>query len=147
MLHIFTAHKRSLRRLCFYTCLSVHGGGACMAGAACMARGGCAWQGACMVRGMCGGGACMAGWGEECMAGGVAGGHAWLRGTCMVGACMAWGACMAGGMHGMDAALAVTTTYGQWAGGTHPTGMHSCGKTGQFLLECLASVFLVTLLV
>ena len=24
---IFTARKRSLRRLCFYTCLSVHGGG------------------------------------------------------------------------------------------------------------------------
>ena len=23
---IFTAHKRSLQRLCFYTCLSVHGG-------------------------------------------------------------------------------------------------------------------------
>ena len=24
--HIFTARKRSLRRLCFYTCLSVHEG-------------------------------------------------------------------------------------------------------------------------
>ena len=26
-LHIFTARKRSLRRLCFYRCLSVHMGG------------------------------------------------------------------------------------------------------------------------
>ena len=26
---IFTARKRGLRRLCFYTCLSVHGGGVC----------------------------------------------------------------------------------------------------------------------
>ena len=41
---IFTARKRSLRRLCFYTCLSVHRG--------------CVWQGACLVGGMCGGGMC-----------------------------------------------------------------------------------------
>ena len=55
---IFTAHKRSLRRLCFYRCLSVHRGacvtGACMVGGHVWQggmRGGGAWQG-----GMCGGG-------------------------------------------------------------------------------------------
>ena len=43
---IFTARKRSLRRLCFYRCLSVHGGGACV-----VAPGGHAWlfRGACVV--------------------------------------------------------------------------------------------------
>ena len=51
---IFTAHKRSLRRLCFYTCLSFcphwgGGGGVCGRGV-CMA-GGHVWQG-----GVCGGG-------------------------------------------------------------------------------------------
>ena len=36
---IITARKRSLRRLCFYRCLSVHtGGGACV-----VLFGGCAW--------------------------------------------------------------------------------------------------------
>ena len=62
--HLFTARKRNLRRLCFYRCLSVHGGGhvwqrACMAGGGwgCarqggMHGGGCVWQGACMVGGM-----------------------------------------------------------------------------------------------
>ena len=43
---IITARKRSLRRLCFYRCLSVNMGGACM-----VAPGGHAWLswGACMV--------------------------------------------------------------------------------------------------
>ena len=52
------------------------------------------------------------------------------------------GACMAGGAHGKGhvcrgvhgggvhawwgACVADTTRYGQWAGGTHPTGMNSC---------------------
>ena len=92
---IITARKRSLRRLCFYTCGSVYGGG----GVACMA-GGCAWQGACVaemgmrVRGcVCGRGACMAG---ACRVG--------------AGACMAGGACVAGG--GMRA-MTDTTAYGQ----------------------------------
>ena len=69
LLDIFTARKRSLRRLCFYRCLSVHGGGACVAGGCAwfgharwgssLVRGyvwwGCAWQGA--WGGMCGRGA------------------------------------------------------------------------------------------
>ena len=84
------ARKRSLRKLCFYRCLSVHGGGG-----ACMVAGG-----ACVVAagGVCG---C---WGS-CV---VAGGHAWLPGAYMAkGACMVKGAvcgeggCMAkGGVHG-----------------------------------------------
>ena len=89
---IFTARKRSLRRLCFYRCLSVQGGRAWQEG--------CVWQG----------------------------GHAWHGGMhgrgdmCGRGACMVRGACVAGG----GRATADTTGYGQWAGGTHPTGMHSC---------------------
>ena len=66
---IVTARKRSLRRLCFYTCLSVRGGGGVRGGGwgMCMAGGIHGWWGACMAGGVCmaGGGAC------------VAGGHAW----------------------------------------------------------------------
>ena len=40
--YLFTARKRSLRRLCFNRCLSVHGG-ACVVGGVC--AGGHAWQG------------------------------------------------------------------------------------------------------
>ena len=56
--NIITARKRSLRRLCFHRCLSVHGGdawrGACVAGV-CRTDG----ERACMVGG--GGAVCMAG--------------------------------------------------------------------------------------
>ena len=55
--------KRSLRRLCFYRCLSVHGGE------------GCAWlRGVCVVKG-----ACMAKGGMRGEGGGMhgEGGHAW----------------------------------------------------------------------
>ena len=120
---LITTRKRSLRRLCFYRCLSVHGGdrvcvvavGVC----GCSLGGmhgcwGCAWlwghawlpggvhgclgvhgcQGACVVAR----GACMVARGA-CM---VARGHAWLlrgmhgcQGVCMVaqGACMVAGGC------------------------------------------------------
>ena len=79
---IFTAHKRSLRRLCFYKCVSVHRGGACVvAGGACIVvggmhgGGGCAWwQGACVVMGgVRGGRGSMHGDGGACV---VAGGCA-----------------------------------------------------------------------
>ena len=86
----------------------VVGGGVCMVGA-CMAGGmcgggwGCAWQGACMVGGE---GVCMAGWG-----------HVWWGSMCGRGACMA-GACVAGACVAGKTAIA--------AGGSHPTGMHSC---------------------
>ena len=73
-----------------------------MAGGVCMAGGvhgrGCAWQGVCM------GG--MHGRGGVC---GRVG--AYMKGACMTGVCV-WGG--AG-----ETATAV--------GGTHPTGMHSCG--------------------
>ena len=63
LLVLITARKRSLRRLCFYRCVSVHGGGvhgrgACMAGGACMVVGAC----------MAGGGACVADGGHACSA-------------------------------------------------------------------------------
>ena len=80
---VFTARKRSLRRLCFTpVCDSVNRGGACVvAGGACMvARG----------RGMHGcRGACM-----------VAGGHVWLPGGmhgCQGSMCGCQGACMVAG--------------------------------------------------
>ena len=49
-------------------------------------------------------------------------GHAW-QGVC-VGVCMARGACMAGGLCGRGACM--TEEMAIAAGGTHPTGMHSC---------------------
>ena len=81
-----TARKRSLRRLCFYTCLSF-----CPLGGACVV-GGHVWQGVCLAGGVCGGG------------------HAWQGRHAWQGACMAeghaWqGACMAGGMHGRGACM------------------------------------------
>ena len=100
---VITACKRSLRRLCFYTCLSVHKG-VCVAGGhawwGCAVGGGHLWQGAYMTGGVHGRGAmrgrwgaCMAGehtWQGVCMAGGVCG-----RGVCVAGVCV-W----QGGMHG-----------------------------------------------
>ena len=61
--------------------------------------GGCAWQGACMTGRV---------WQGVCVAGGMcARGHVWQ-----------WGA-----FHARPPPD--TTRYGQWAGGTHPTGMHT----------------------
>ena len=95
----------------------MHGRGVCMAGGVC-GRGhalqGHAWQGACIAGGMCGRWVCMAR--GACITGGacMAGGHAWQ------------GACVAGGMHGRGHEC----THAPWqilrAGGTHPTGKHSC---------------------
>ena len=93
---VFTARKRSLRRLCFYTCLLTGGGmcgsqgGACMvAGGACMVAGGgiCGCQG-----GICGcQGACMVAGGGMCV---VTRGHAWLPGACvLLGVCVVVGRC------------------------------------------------------
>ena len=67
--------------------------------------GGHAWWG-----GVCGRGCA---WQEAFMTGGVHGrGHAWQRG---------WGHAWQGGM--CDGGI---QSVGQCAGGTHPTGMHSC---------------------
>ena len=121
IIRIFTARKRSLRRLCFYTCLSfiLFTGGACVV----------AWGG---MHGCSGGHAWLL---QGGMCGCSRGGHAWLLGGCMVslGGC-AWllpGVCVVapGACMGYDEIC----RYGQWAGGTHPTGMHSC----HLLLWCL----------
>ena len=114
---IVTAHKRSLRRLCFYRCLSVHTGGkrgcsggvrGCSWGHAWLLRGrGQAWLLARGMHGCFGGGACVV----------ALGGHRWLllAGVCMValGGCVvtarvhAWllqggmRGCPWGGMHGI----------------------------------------------
>ena len=61
---VFTARKRSLRRLCFYRCLSVHRGGGGMRG--------CSWGG---MHG-CSGGCVWLLWGEHAWL--LLGGHAWL---------------------------------------------------------------------
>ena len=101
--------------------------GACMAGD--MHGRGHAWQ-----KGMHGGGVHGRGW--ACMAGGHAwqgghvwqGGHAWQGRVCGGGharqgehAWWWWGVCMP---HMPPPTL--QGTVGQCAGGTHPTGMHSC---------------------
>ena len=117
---IITARKRSLGQGNIFTpvCHSVHKGRVCLVvgvvhgcqGGMC----GCRGEGACMVARAC----MVAG---ECVwllgASVVAGGHAWLPGGHVwLGACM-----VAGG-----ACIGYTTRYGQGAGGTHPTGIHSC---------------------
>ena len=100
-------------------------------------------RGACMVLfgGVCVvlfGGACMVLFGGACVV--------LFGGTCIVlfgGACMvlfgahAWfysaeGACMVlfsgGGLCMVFSVFSDTMRYGQWVGGTHSTGMHSCFK-------------------
>ena len=59
-------------------------------------------------------------------------GHAWRGGMCgRQGVCVAGGHAWQGaGMCGRQAACVThTTIYGQWAGGTHPIGMHSRFET------------------
>ena len=119
---IVTARKRSLRRLCFYTCLSV----ILFTGTGCMVAGG--------MRGCWG--ACM-----------VAMGHAWLQGD--VHGCGGRGACMVvGGMHGcwggawlLGGMHGCWGVHGYWGGGCVVVrgtcvvaggvcgcwGMHGCG--------------------
>ena len=138
-----TARKRSLGQGNIFTpvCHSVHRGGMCGCGGE--AGGGRAWL---LGGAMCGcsGGmrGCLGGhaWlllggvhgcsrGHAWLLGGHAwllpGGHAWLLwGACMVaprGACM-----VALGGGGSCVGYDEIRRYGQWAGGTHPTGMHSC---------------------
>ena len=57
--------------------------------------------------------------------------HGRGAGLCGRGAWWGVGACMAGGMHGrgghaMHTSLTLRDTVSHCAGGTHPTGMHSC---------------------
>ena len=83
--YFITAHKRSLRRLCFYRCLSVRRRGVhgCWWGACVVAGGGCAWLlagGACVVAGggcawLLTGGACVVAGRGVCVVDG-GGGHA-----------------------------------------------------------------------
>ena len=75
-----------------------------------------------LVGDVCAGGVCMV----EGMygRGGIHG-----RGVCMAGGHAWWGACMAGEhVWWGGVCVADTIRYGQSAGGTHPTGMHSCHK-------------------
>ena len=76
---VITARKRSLRRLCFYRCLSVHGG-ACMGGV---------WQGGVHDRG-----ACVAGGvhGRGCVVAGMCGRRSVCGEGCVWWGC-AWHAC------------------------------------------------------
>ena len=119
---IITARKRSLAQGNIFTpvCHSVHGG-ACV-----VAPGGRAWfysEGVCMALFW---GVCMVLFQGVCMV--LFGGHAWFY---------------FGGVHGfipgghvwfysggcvVFSVFSDTMRYGQWAGGTHPTGMHSCAS-------------------
>ena len=107
---IVTARKRSLGKVIFlHQFVILFTGGACM-----VAPGG--------MHG-CSGGACVVARGA-CMV--LFGGHAWFYSGGMHG--FIWRACMVlfgGGVSGFFSFLD-TMRYGQWAGGTHPTGMHSC---------------------
>ena len=119
----------------------------CSGGVCVVAPGGHAWllqRGACVVAwgGMCGcsRGACVVLFGEPCVVllGGCAwfylGGCAWfysggMHGFIQGGVCgFIRGACMVlfGGACVVFSVFSDTMRYGQSAGGTHPTGMHSC---------------------
>ena len=107
-----TTWKRSLRRLCFYRCLSVHMGGHALllGGHAWLPEGGMCvvvvegWGHACFFGGACMGGACVV------FLGGIhvfwGGMHGFFRGACMVfwgGVCGFLGGCACffwGNMHG-----------------------------------------------
>ena len=148
---VITARKRSLGQGNIFTpvCHSVHRGGGmhgcsrggmrdCLGGHAWLLWwGGCAWLLRGGMRGCSGGmhgcsrGACMVAPGGACVVApggmhGCKGGHAWfylgghagfIRGACVV---LFGGACV------VFSVFSDTMRYGQWAGGTHPTGMHSC---------------------
>ena len=127
---IFTTRKRSLGQGNIFApvCHSVHrGGGMC----------GCSW-GVCVVlfgrvcgfiRGACVilfGGCAWFYLGEGCVwfySGGMRG---FIRGACMV---LFGGACV------VFSVFLDTMRYGQWAGGTHPTGIHSCFNVLFFWLK------------
>ena len=166
----FTARKRSLRRLCFYRCVSVHVGGvipACIAGGipACFAAG--------LQMGLCGIPAYLAGF-QAHTQGGSWRGSGWggggspgphprgavegdqarvgspgphsrgkLRGIWPGGACSEV-ACSRGvpaprgeGMPAPGGVWRPPPVTATAAGGTHPTGMHSCSSF--FLLLGLPS--------
>ena len=107
---IFTTRKQSLRRLCFYTCLSVilftgDMGHAWQGGWGCVWQGGHAWWGACMA-GVCMVRACMAGWGHAWQ--GVHDGGMHIRGACMAW----WGVC---GMHAPNTTRYCRSMRGRYA--------------------------------
>ena len=134
--YIITARKRSLRRLCFYRCLSVHSGeGACVvAGGACVVARGHAWLWG-VVHGC---------WGHAWLPGGMHGcggvcvvgrGHVWLWGACMVAGGHAWllGACMVMGGH----AWLLGGVCGGW-GGVHRIQRDTVNEWAvRILLECI----------
>ena len=116
-----TTRKQSLQRLCFYRCLSVHRGamrGCCGGVHGC--SGGHVWL---LLGGMhgCSGGMCGCSWGGHARL--LTVGRAWLLlgGVCMVA--LGGHAWLLLGGHAWD-----TMRYGQWVGGMHPTGMHSCSQ-------------------
>ena len=144
---LFTARKRSLRRLRFYRCLSVHRGGVsgCSRGGMC----GCSWGGGyawLLPGGMrgCSGGACMvAPWGGGvCGKGGMhgKGGCAWQRGACVVKGGHAWqrGACVAkGGVSGKGGACVAKGGMHGEGGGHAWYARPVIARAVHILLECI----------
>ena len=123
---IFTARKRSLRRLCFYTCLSF-----CPQGGHAWLLGGHAWLlgGACMVASE---GACMVALGVCMVAPGGMHGCSW--GACMVA--------LGGGMHGFfwgsvhGFCLGVCACF--FLGGVHRIRRDTVNERSvRILLECI----------
>ena len=70
-------------------------------------------------------GVCLSTWGGACVVGGM---HVWQGGMCDRRVCLAGGvsqgAYVAGGING--GGVRATGETATAAGGTHPTGMHSC---------------------
>ena len=133
---IFTARKRSLRRLCFYRCLSVH------VGACVVALGGHAWllRGACMVAlgGVhgCSQGGCMVAL-VGCMVA-LGGGMVAPEGACMVAL---GGACMValGDMHGCSGG-ACMVVLGECVWDMTRYGDMINERAVRILLECILVV-------
>ena len=144
---IITARKRSLRRLCFYRCLSVRmevcmvagGGGMCDCQGVCVVARGCVWLSgghAWLLEGMCGcWGACMVARGHVWLPGGM---YVWLLGfmcgcqgsMCGCRGCV-WlpgGVCGCQGMCGcwghawLPGGEGVCVVAGGWGGGMHGEG-------------------------
>ena len=115
-------HVWLLRGACMVAQGGMHG---CSRGVCMVAPGGMGGVHGCSggMRG-CSGGACMVLFGVGGQAWFYSGGHGFIWGvhSFIQGACMV----LFGGASMVFSVFSDTMRYGQWAGGTHPTGMHSC---------------------
>ena len=117
---IFTARKRSLRRLCFYTCLSVHRGGRWYPSMPCRSPGGISQHALQVSRSTLKGELEGSGWGGVSRPTPGGGG---LQAHTQGGSP---GPYLGGGGISQHALRQTPSATATAAGGMHPTGMHSC---------------------